>query len=218
MSFGMYYRRPSQNEYWFGNQYNIDEGIIDPSASLDPLQLRDRMTSTRPDLSLGFNYSIRDNETLSLDFGVSMNHILDLDFSLFAGGLPEKYTRVSFFLSSNYKIAQRLTWVSTFLTHHQSPFRQISWRNGLMYHPEYDRDFNFLFGLEPVFTDHIDGTGIESIEIFSSIYFGNWIFDISYNLIGSDLADFNGGRGGLHFGLVYRFISTENPTENLHIY
>lgn len=195
----------NNHDYWFGNQYDIENQEInrllpsgENSSILEPGEQAFR------DIGLGLNWWALRKEQWSLNGGIAVYELIDSQKAKTSLRIdPQR--RYVLLISANYKATKDIAITATSIFETHVPFEQWKFQSGLLFKPgNATQKAWYQLGLGMAFANHVDDFGWQSAMMYTKIQVGKMAFGISYLFPLSGLRRYTDRRGGIEINLEYR--------------
>lgn len=204
-SFGFNNIRPTNNSFWFGSQYDVEDQRVNLGLPSGEISLDRLVSRSAFDLALGLNWFSRLESFGSISLGGAMFHMVPYNQSLYDNGDLTISRRYTGFVNVDVFLSRATHLISTVITESQNPFLTVSWRNMVMFDASSKIEMSYGFGLAPRWVDNYDTYGLESIGVYTMINLPSWQLELSYDIGIGDVTRFTDSRGHIELGVNYFF-------------
>ncbi len=203
---GLGQRSVSGNRFWFGNQFNTTDYLIDNSQNSGELGLdanQRGQSGLITDINLGLTWYGNVNEGLAIQAGFSAYHLGRANISILDGSIERQLMRWNAHASVSKSIYDNLNLIPQLVFVRQGVSHQFLFGSELEIDNLDDGEFVMRIGALGRVVNSARGSLFDSAILSMNIYYKQVKFGFGYDLTLSELSQFNNGRGAWEFNLGY---------------
>lgn len=199
---GVSQNRANWNGLWFGNQFDFEMGA--PNGSISSGENIDNILNqkTFTDMNIGIAHELF-LPRFSMNTNLSLSHLTQPDISFVPGVEINNDRRFTANISLNIEAGEDLYFIFSPMYTNQGVLHTAGAKLGLAFASDDIYDVNFGISAIPTLVQNFEGLGFESLGLQVYFEWNQYRFDFSYDATISKLSEFNGGRGGFEFSLIY---------------